>query len=304
MQAQLIQTRRAHTGGVRTLTALRGSQYFVSGGDDGLIYLWDLYSDSPQQTLSGHEAPLTVSAAFPERQFIASGDQDGKLLLWNVPTAEVVRALQPQDGPVTALTLSPDGTRLHSGYSSGDVYIHDAINGHLLAHYSSPQHIERVRGLVVSQNGDLIAARTQQPLAVWPPRPSDATSLNGVEPREFGDPLPEAAWLTLIENNSLLMQITPTGQLTLWDWRSGRALRDLTLRPDIQAVMLMPGERHLLVATRGPHLSVWSLITGTPLFNLDAPNADVTALAISRDGHHALVGCEEGSLHIYRLHLS
>ncbi len=87
------------------------------------------------------------------RFLVTAGVRD--IRLWDFAAAAGCLRLAGHEGRVAAV-LSSDGTRIATGDSRGTVRLWDTANGRLLAEWS--EHRERVRSLVFSPDGHLLAS--------------------------------------------------------------------------------------------------------------------------------------------------
>lgn len=66
-------------------------KFFVSGGKDKNIILWDIESDKPLKTLSGHKGvinTLLYLKHYKDGKFIASSSLDTFIRIWNIPKGQ------------------------------------------------------------------------------------------------------------------------------------------------------------------------------------------------------------------------
>ncbi len=100
----------------------------VTGGDDGLIRLWD---GQLAHTLSGHPGMLTGVALHPDGERIISGGIDGTVRLWK-PTSGHSTTLYHHPGAITDIAITPDGATVLSAGTDGRLRVWDLHRGRLV----------------------------------------------------------------------------------------------------------------------------------------------------------------------------
>ena len=88
----------------------------VSGGDDGMLKLWNVATLECAATLS-HDGPIYDCAWSPDGRTVAAASEDGTLKLWDMETRTCVATLV-HDNPVHECAWSPDGRSLASTSTS------------------------------------------------------------------------------------------------------------------------------------------------------------------------------------------
>jgi WD40 repeat protein len=82
----LARTLIGHSAGVYSIEML-SEQFMASGGQDFIVFIWDLSSYSIKYTLTGH--PTSVNCIKRLSSYlIASGDYNGLIIVWNWLTGE------------------------------------------------------------------------------------------------------------------------------------------------------------------------------------------------------------------------
>jgi WD40 repeat protein len=105
-----------HRRAVNCIAFSPNGKWFVSGGDDMEILLWETASGEPLYHFpGGHRAGVTSVQFTPQAQLISSG-RDNTLRVWDVGTKGAVlkarNTIDRRSGDVTALGASPDGRRV------------------------------------------------------------------------------------------------------------------------------------------------------------------------------------------------
>lgn len=79
--------------------------YFLSGGGDNLIRVWDQRNYNPIAILEGHDGVVFCleSIFFNNTYLIVSGGKDARMIVWNLDTMKNIGSYQPFDSGVTYL---------------------------------------------------------------------------------------------------------------------------------------------------------------------------------------------------------
>ncbi|MCB0186766.1 MAG: hypothetical protein KDE31_21010, partial [Caldilineaceae bacterium] len=123
----------------------------ASGGDAGIIYLWDIStastrsdaaglntsvageSDQPRQRLAGHGAGISSVAFSPNGRLLVSGGIDRSLRLWDIASGKTIHTLTGHTERVWSVCFSPDGQMVASGSDDGAVKFWDVTTGRCLS---------------------------------------------------------------------------------------------------------------------------------------------------------------------------
>ncbi|HBL58869.1 MAG TPA: hypothetical protein DDZ80_10230, partial [Cyanobacteria bacterium UBA8803] len=142
-------------------------QTLVSGGGDGLITLWPLYTSEPPLTLTGNLSSICSLAISLDGEIVAAGCIDGNLKLWHLGTAALCNILPCYSGPVMSALFNLEGRTL-IGCSAGDtIKIWQIPTGELLGvlNTDSPSSVTSV---TISPNGQWIAAGSEDgSVKIW-----------------------------------------------------------------------------------------------------------------------------------------
>ncbi len=105
-----------HRGAVKALALYPDGSMFASGGEDGLIYFWDVEVGNViglPFTYRGGE--VTALAFSPDGDTLAAAYANLDLVLWDISTGQIIGGpLVGAGGRMTALSFDPAGTRLYS----------------------------------------------------------------------------------------------------------------------------------------------------------------------------------------------
>ncbi|RUS20404.1 u5 small nuclear ribonucleo protein 40 kDa protein-like protein [Endogone sp. FLAS-F59071] len=116
---------KGHTGFVNSCSpARRGPEIVVSGGDDGLIKLWDQRQKNAVDSF-GNKYQVTAVCFSDAGDTVFSGGIDNDIKAWDLRKREVVYTLKGHMDTVSGIRLSPDGSYLLSNAMDNTVRIWD-----------------------------------------------------------------------------------------------------------------------------------------------------------------------------------
>ncbi len=97
-----------HTHDIDTFQFSPDVKYLVTGSDDLTVKLWDVASGMEVRTFRGHQASIKAVAVSADGCQVLSGDDKGGIKLWDATTGREVRSMAVK-GFVTHLSFSSDG---------------------------------------------------------------------------------------------------------------------------------------------------------------------------------------------------
>ena len=110
-----------HRGSVSSLAVNAARNLIASGGDDGVVRIWDLVSVSPSAQFLRHPTgPVRAVAISSDGRWIASA-AEYSARVWQVRDGELIGEI-PVNGAATALAFSMRGESLAVGDSAGNVF--------------------------------------------------------------------------------------------------------------------------------------------------------------------------------------
>lgn len=127
--AQPIATLEGHQGNVTAIAWHCDMQWLVSGGEDGLLKIWDLRT-SRATRIYDHRGPVNDVVVHPNQGELVSCDQNGSVKVWDLGQNGCSHELVPEEGvPIRSVTVAADGSCLVAGNNTGKVYVWRFING-------------------------------------------------------------------------------------------------------------------------------------------------------------------------------
>ncbi len=102
-----------HTGSIFAMVLSADEQLLYSGGDDGILAIWDLNEASDQaQALLRTPSSIYSLLPLPELGLMAAGTSDGTLYIVDLDTRQVVHTYRPGKEAVYGLWFDPELQRL------------------------------------------------------------------------------------------------------------------------------------------------------------------------------------------------
>lgn len=112
-----------HVGAV--VNVATHDQLLVSGGEDGVVRLWDLPSRRLLHQWRGHTGWVYATAISADGSLVASAGEDAAIRLWNANTGGAVGILAGHGKRIRALAFSSAGRTLVSGGEDGHIHVWD-----------------------------------------------------------------------------------------------------------------------------------------------------------------------------------
>jgi WD40 repeat protein/DNA-binding XRE family transcriptional regulator len=276
-----------HTGAV-TAVATHGDA-LVSGGEDGIVRIWDLAGSRPVHQRHGHTGWVYAVAISPDGRTIASAGDDASIRLWHLDTGESTGVLTGHLRRIRSLAFTTEG-QLISGAEDGQVCLWDIERASLIRTMRTPGC--PVWAVAAGADGRLIAAVGEDEFVRLYDRNScdllaeKAAHRDWVRALSFADD-------TLITGSG-------DGSVRVWEV-SGSELtlaRTIDTRARVRAVAASPSADLIVAAGEDATLRAF---TGEGSAG-EQPIADgvdwVRAIALRPD-RSVIAGCEDGSIRIW-----
>jgi WD40 repeat protein len=210
----------------------------ASGGDDGLVRVWEVATGKLVALLRGHTGMVSGLSFTPDGEKLVSGSSDRTVRIWSPKTGQEEDVLLHQNENVSAhcVSFSLDGKRLASASGDRDwVEVWDVSARRCLTNLTG--HIHDVWGVSYSPDGKLLASGSSDcTIRLWDP---DSHALIG----RLTNDLPAGPFAFSPDSRVLAVASFTTSKpdgsrrLTFWDIPSRKRLELLAAAaPDASSV--------------------------------------------------------------------
>ena len=237
---------------VRSTSLSADGRLLVTGGNDGILRVWQLATGEPLAELAGHKELVDATAVTGDGRLAASASWDGTARVWDVPGRRMLHELGHGKVSVTSVDFSPDARFLATGAGDGSVRIWNAADGALVRKIDAHS---------------------------WP-----RTVVSGVTRVTYS---PDGK--SLLSSAGSVSTATGEPVARMWDAETGNLAREFSVGAGVVVLSAFSadGARVLVAGNRGGS-GVWNAATGARVASLDGHTGIVYVAAFSRDGASVL----------------
>ncbi|MDQ0993336.1 TIR domain-containing protein [Streptomyces sp. V3I7] len=306
----------------------------VTGGNDGVVRLWDPATGQGRRILRGHGRRIGTLSFSADGSMLAAGSNDGCVRVWHAESGRRLRELTGQSSRLISAMFGPSGSLLATASSDGDVYLWNAATGE----YQRELDVEtdHVWAEAFSTDGSLLAiANDDDTVGLWYRatgaahvtigehfgrvraiafRSDDAVLATGCDDRKVRIwDLAERRITAVLDGHTdrvYAVAFAPDGSWLAsasWDgqaviWRDGAVVHRLTGHTGKLWTAAVHPLRPLL-ATAGDDRTVrlWDPRTGRETAVLSGHTGRVLAVAFSPDGSLLASGGEDGTVRLWNV---
>jgi sterol desaturase/sphingolipid hydroxylase (fatty acid hydroxylase superfamily) len=280
-------------GHLRTVTSVAmtaDGQTVVTGGDDGLVKVWDGPSGQVKLTLKGHSLQVRGVAISGDGKTIVSSSYDQTVKVWDAQTGRPRRTLEGHNGAVLCVALSGDGKTIVSGGADMTARVWDAVSG--AERFTFKDHVGAVLSVAASFDGGRIVSASWQTPKVW-----DGKSGKLLKTLEGHKDLVYS--VAISPGGERILSGSFDESARVWDAETGRV--ELTLKGHsgpVFAVAFSADGKRIITGGRDRTVRVWDA-AGHPRLTLKGHTDSVTSVAVSGDGRYILSGSTDRTAQVW-----
>jgi len=256
--------------GVNDIALSPSGQIAISGGEDGVVIVWDINTGKEIRRFEGHSGPVRAVAVSPDGLTVISGGlsgasmmEPGELILWDLRTGQEIHRFEGQAEAIVDIAISSDGNKVIA--SSGEVA------------YSSA---------VLNQTYSLL---------LWNVRTGELI-------HRFKDIERDVPNLAISPNGDFALTASTDHNLYLWDMESGEQVHTLEGHIDLVMTVAISPDGHRAISGGGDgEVVLWNLEEGELLARFDAHTAGVNDIAFSPGGHTVLSVATDNTIILWDL---
>jgi len=267
--------------GFSALSFLPESKTFLSGGHDGDLHLWDINSQKPLETFSGHTMGIASIYISEDGKMARTAGYDETIRLWNLQTGEC-RGGRSFPGNINSLCFLPDGSLAIASNSENNIILCDLYTGKTLRTFHGEPH--PVSFLCVSSDGKFaFSGSFDEILRCWDIEKGECV-------KKFRVHTGIISRLSISPDNKVLL-LAAKEEFHLLDMNEGKCLRTFKGHSEtVETMCFSPDGRFALSGSWDKTLCLWDIEKGECIRNFEIHTGWINSVCFSPDGNLALSG--------------
>ena len=286
----------------------------ASGSWDGTIRLWEVTTETLQQTLILETEAVTSVRFSPDGRTLASVSDGGEMgwsfVLWDVATGSR-RGLFSPEGifQIYSMDFSPDGQTLASSSGADHVRLLDVATGTLRQMFSARTNLEyhnvRVNSVRFSSDGETLMSASL--VYTWQSNTKGYIYTIRLWDVATGEPLKT---LNVDTDADSSLCWSPDGQtlamgnldstIQLWDIATSEPLKVLTVQADaVSTLCWSPDGQTLASASQDGTIQLWEVATGLPHHTFTGHTSHVSSLYWRGNGQTLVAGYDDSRVRLW-----
>jgi WD40 repeat protein len=105
---------KAHRSAITAICLSPSLKYFVTGGSDGDVIMWDIRSRQQRLSLKDHSQDVVHLQLFDDDKHLLSASKDRIVCAWDLSTGKRVTAHEAHQGPLTSALLGRNQSEVYT----------------------------------------------------------------------------------------------------------------------------------------------------------------------------------------------
>ena len=260
--SRLVARWSAHAKGICALAWSPDGKTLASGGNDGIVRLWNVATAAPIASLRGHDGAVRSIDWSLDGRRLVSGAEDGRVGVWLTGDERPLRLHRAHRSWINSVRWSPDGARYASACGDGKLVVHATASGTALARLRSP--FGNFMSIAWSPDASMLAAAARTgSVVVW--RTREWTCAQRLDTGHG------VVWNVDWSSSGRLATAGDDGRVVMWNLATGRSA--LTLEGHsrtVARVALCASAPLLATLSHDETIAVWDLARGSLLERIPA----------------------------------
>jgi WD40 repeat protein len=286
---------RGHEGTVCVAFSPDGKT-LLTGGDDGLLKLWDVRSGRALHTIPVGQQGIVAVGFSPDGSVFAAGGRDQATRIWDARSGVLKRTLEGHRHYVTALAFSPTSKVIATASYDRNIILWDVESGDRVKWFSG--HARLVFSIAYSPDGNLVVSGGGDgvgkggELYLW-----DAAT-GRLKWSLKGENDVQVVVVAFSPDGQSFAAAAVTGVTRIFDTATGRVLQTLDGGGGLRGLAYSPDGKTLAMSI-GKEIKLWDLKSGTVTHTLSGSESAVGSLSFSHVGSRLAAGCADGTARVW-----
>lgn len=266
-------------------------RWIAATGDEGVVKLFDRYSEAPPLSLLRHRNRVNGVAFSPVQDWLVTGCNDGRIIVWSTKDGSMLRESRCES-PIYDVEVSIDGKRLAIACEDGIVRIFDE----LLTLIQQLTVGESVTTLAFSPNGELLATGGGKgSVKVW-------SMTSYLVKHTLSENRQRMEAVTWSHDGRLLAATGHEKRVRIWSADTGEQLRQID-QPGhwLLSLAFTANDKSVVVGSADSHIRVYDLESGDLQDRMVGHEDSITQLATLSDDSHLASSGRDGAIRLWHL---